>query len=128
MTGEIARELAEPFRDTTDDFAVFDQIVQLAARSRAKQAAERAREAEVEAVICVEEAGLSVREGAQILGVSPQKATRMRKSYITGAGLVPPEVPDMVLGRQLQAANWPETEPTIRAALEGMAWHSIHQA
>lgn len=125
MTGEISRDLAEPYETTTDDDGLLDRLVGVAAEARAREAARRAREAEAEAVICVEVAGLSVREGAKVLGVSPQKATRMRRSYTLAAALVPPEVPDVVLGQRLQAAGWPETETTIRKALEGMAWHTL---
>ena len=125
MTGEIARALTEPYESTTDDDDLLDRLVGVAAEARAREAAQRAREAEAEAVICVEVAGMSVRQGAQVLGVSPQKATRMRRSYSLAAMMVPPEIPDQTLGRRLQEHGWPETEGTIREALEGMAWHSM---
>lgn len=127
MSGEILRSLAEPFEDATDDDQVFDQLVAVTAKSRAQAAAERAREAEVEAVICAEIAGLGVREAGRLLGVSPQRGARMRASYRAAVDLLPPEVPDAVIGQRLQEANWPDTEPSIRAAFEGMAWHTLHQ-
>lgn len=128
MSGEILRSLAEPFEDATDDDEVFDQLVAVTAKSRAQAAAERAREAEVEAVICAEIAGLGVREAGRLLGVSPQRGARMRESYRLAVDLLPPEVPDAVIGQRLQEGNWPDSEDGIRAAFEGMAWHTIHQA
>lgn len=116
MSGEVEQGIRERFEGVTDDLAGH---VAMEAHGRVAAATERARLAEVEAVICAEIAGMSVRIGAKNLGMGMNRAQRLRESYRRAAAAFP-DLRDDVLGMRLLLAGWPtETEKIETAILRG---------
>lgn len=118
MSGEVEKGIRERFEGVTDDLAGH---VAMEAHGRVAAATERARLAEVEAVICAEIAGMSVRVGAKNLGMGMNRAQRLRESYRRAAAAFP-DVRDDVVGMRLLLAGWPTDPEGIEAAVLRGAW------